>query len=73
MLATVSTCRWWCADSEVGAGCQVDVQDVQATAERWRLRNTNSGWDPRFDLDGDGDVDVADIMRVAAAWGNRCP
>ena len=28
------------------------------------------GW---VDLDSDGDVDVVDVMRVAAAWDTRCP
>ena len=29
-------------------------------------------WEPRYDLDDDGDIDIVDIMRVAAHWGERC-
>lgn len=49
----------------------VDAQDLQAIAAHWRTR-PGPGWDPRFDLDGDDDVDIADIMLAAAAWGTGC-
>ena len=26
-------------------------------------------YDTRYDLDSDGDIDVVDIMKVAARWG----
>lgn len=48
--------------------CRVDAADLQAIADHWRQTA-----DSRFDLDGDGDVDVADVMRVARMWGRVCP
>ncbi|MFQ5593417.1 MAG: hypothetical protein ACE5HA_04645 [Anaerolineae bacterium] len=51
----------------------VDLDDIQATAARWGADSGDPGWDARFDLDGDGDVDVIDVMRVAAAWQTWCP
>jgi len=51
----------------------VDGADLQMLAAHWREHPGDPGWDPRFDFDGDGVVTVADIMRVAAAWGNTCP
>ena len=56
--------------------------DIQAVAARWRLTaaDPDPDADPStpnygaaFDQDGDGVITVADIMRVAAAWGNECP
>ncbi|NOZ73320.1 MAG: peptidoglycan DD-metalloendopeptidase family protein [Chloroflexi bacterium] len=61
--------------------CRVDVADLQAVANRWRLSAatpnpdedvTTPNYETRFDLDRDGDVDVVDIMHVAAQWGERC-
>jgi hypothetical protein len=54
--------------SVMDCNCRVDVADLQALTDRWR----QAAGLP-YDLDGDGKVTVADIMRVAAAWGNTCP
>lgn len=59
-----------CHDVAPPAG--VDAADVQAVAGNWRRRAGDLGWDPRLDLDGDGDVDILDILRVAARWGQTC-
>jgi len=50
----------------------VGAEDVQLVAAHWREHPGHPGWDPRFDLNGDGQVTVADILRVAAAWGRTC-
>jgi hypothetical protein len=52
---------------------QVDANDIQAVASGWRLRAGDTGWDARFDVNGDGVINIVDIMRVSAAWGNTCP
>jgi len=54
-----------CPDFDAPLGV-VGLEDVQAVAGHWRQADTN------YDVDGDGDVDVADIERVVAAWG-PCP
>jgi hypothetical protein len=50
---------------------KVDGADIQAVGFHWRQRSGDPGWDSRFDLDRDGDVDIADVERVAAVWGTR--
>lgn len=47
---------------------QVTVLDIQADAAAWRMVN------PAFpyDQDHDGDVDVRDVMLIAAALGSTC-
>lgn len=66
---------------DVIADCRVDIQDLQAVANRWRLNAVNSdpdgdfttpNYETRFDLDRDGDVDIEDIMIVAAHLGELC-
>ena len=47
----------------------VASQDLALAAARWQQPLT----DPRFDLDDDGDVDVVDVMHVAAAWNTTGP
>ena len=53
---------------DVVPDCRVDAADLQALTDRWRQPAGSP-----YDLDGDGQVTVADIMRVAAAWGRTCP
>ena len=62
--------------------CRVDVADLQAVADRWRLSVTSPdpdgdpdtpNYETRFGMDRDGDVDIVDITRVAMRWGNTCP
>ena len=50
----------------------VGPEDVTVIVERWRQPVQHPGWDPRFDLDGDGDVDIVDVESVVTAWGRRC-
>jgi hypothetical protein len=49
----------------------VGLEDVQVVASHWR--STNPADIALYDLDGDGDIDVVDIMRVVAVWGTMCP
>jgi len=65
-VSEVSACM--ALQGDMDCNCRVDAADLQAVAARWRQP---AGWP--YDLDGDGVVSVADIMRVAAAWGNTCP
>ncbi len=51
----------------------VDVGDVIATAERWGQQRGVPGWQEQYDWDGDSDVDIVDIQRVTAVWGQVCP
>lgn len=45
------------------------IEDLQAIAGRWGQTSLDPDWDPLFDLDHDGGIDMVDIMRAAAAWG----
>ena len=52
---------------DVNCSCTVDATDLQAMAALWRQPISRP-----YDTDGDEQVTVADIMRVAAAWGDTC-
>jgi len=52
--------------------CVVNVADVQGVAARWRTTDTDPDWNPRYDLDNDGNIDVVDIMLVVAHWSETC-
>jgi hypothetical protein len=36
------------------------------------MRKLLSSLDERFDMDKDGDIDIVDIMKVVAHWGETC-
>jgi hypothetical protein len=50
----------------------VGVEDIQTVTARWLMTRADPNWDPRYDRDADGDIDIVDIMQVAARWGERC-
>jgi len=50
----------------------VDVVDVMMVASRWRCQRGDECYNPRCDLDEDGDIDIVDIMKVVAHWGEGC-
>jgi len=54
------------------ASGRVDAGDLERVSGHWRQRESDPGWDPRFDLDDDGRVTVVDIMWFAARWGQPC-
>lgn len=60
-----------CQECDFDCDCEVDVEDVNMVAGRWRC-DPGDSCDPRFDLDDDGDVDVKDVMITAAQWGQYC-
>jgi hypothetical protein len=41
-------------------------------ATHWNSEVGDPNYDPRYDLDSDGDVDIYDIMFVASRWGDEC-
>jgi hypothetical protein len=53
--------------------CTVEVDDVYEVASRWRAVEGTETYNPRYDRDDDGDIDVVDVMRVVACWGAICP
>ncbi len=50
----------------------VDVGDLTMATGHWQRDATSPGWNPDFDLNGDGVIDVADLMWVARTWGAYC-
>lgn len=48
------------------------VGDIALMGQRWNVLTGQAGYDPAFDLDQDGDVDIADLLRVAANWNTVC-
>ena len=49
----------------------VGIEDLQFMAGHWLKQSTDPDWHDvqQLDLDQDGDIDIVDIMRAAAAWG----
>lgn len=45
----------------------VSIHDVESVAQKWSLPAA-----PRFDLNGDGQQDVIDVMLAAAHWNQMC-
>lgn len=59
---------------DVDPNGMVDVQDIQSIAEHWNSLTgvPGSGYDARYDLDHDQDVDAVDIQLAASQWGQSC-
>jgi hypothetical protein len=61
---------------------KVDRGDVMEVTIRWRLTAANPdpdgddstpNYEEEYDVNGDGVINVVDIMTVAAQWGQTCP
>lgn len=65
----VSGGYWRCAVAhDVNDDGLVTVYDIQVVAQTWQALPA-----PGYaDRDGDGDVDMVDILRVTAHWGQVC-
>jgi len=59
-------------DYDFNRDCEVGLPDIMQVASRWRMTNADPDWDARYDLDGDGNIDIVDIMMVAVDWGESC-
>lgn len=58
------------ATLDFNANGEVDAGDLQMIADHWKEQYGDLDWQARFDVDRDWDVDVRDLMVVAAAWGS---
>jgi hypothetical protein len=41
-------------------------------AGRWHSSAGDANYNPAYDLDADGNIDIVDIMLVAVHWGKTC-
>jgi CSLREA domain-containing protein len=55
-----------CPDPDVDNDNDVDVTDITLVANRW---NNPGSYDPAYDLDCSGAIDIKDVMLVSAAFG----
>jgi hypothetical protein len=62
----------WPLFGDFDFNCVVNVADIQEVATRWRMTDADPDWNPRYDLDKDGNSDIVDIMLVVAHWGETC-
>ena len=60
-----------CAWLDFNANGAVDQGDLQALAAQWPARPVPAA-QARYDLDGDGDIDVADLQQASLRWGLSC-
>lgn len=52
--------------------CRVTDFDLKQVIAPWNTRAGEPGYDAARDMDGDGDMDVMDVARVATRWGEAC-
>jgi hypothetical protein len=50
----------------------VDDADIQQVANCWGCQFGDGCYDDTYDMDNDDDIDIMDIMLVAAHWGDTC-
>ncbi len=50
----------------------VGIEDIQLIAAHFGEQQGGTGWNPQFDLNADGQIDVVDVMIVSAFWNTSC-
>lgn len=60
-----------CSPLDFDCTLTIDSSDIAAVASRWSCVDGGPGacYEARFDLDGDGHIDIIDVMRSASHWG----
>ena len=48
------------------------IVDIMLATSYWNTSVGDTDYDPTYDLDSDGDIDIEDIMLVVAHWGETC-
>ena len=48
----------------------VDILDIRAVAQHWQLASADPAYESRYDLDSNSHIDIVDVMRATAAFGN---
>ena len=71
---TTSSSGFW---ADIDRDGDVDILDVQLVAARWNSHAGDPNYDPRCDVDnegqGDGDIDILDVQLVASWWNKPIP
>jgi hypothetical protein len=71
-VVSIST-PWTCyLPADLDDNGRVDVADIQLVASRWRCKCGDVCYEPRYNFDGDCDIDIVDIMLVVVHWGETC-
>jgi len=61
-----------CMVGDFDCNCVIDIIDVMAVVHRWGAVEGDPDYDPLYDMDGDGDIDIVDVQIEAGLWGRRC-
>ncbi len=63
--------------ADVNDDGRLDIIDIQLVCAHWNTRVGDANYDPRYDVDndgqGDGDIDIIDIQLVASWWNRPLP
>jgi hypothetical protein len=61
-----------CMVGDFDCNCIIDIRDVMAVVRRWGAVEGDPDYDPLYDMDADGDIDIVDVQIEAGLWGRRC-
>jgi hypothetical protein len=61
-----------CMVGDFDCNCVIDIRDVMEVVRRWGTVEGDPDYDPRFDMDDDGDIDIVDVQIEAGLWGQTC-
>ena len=53
---------------DVDCDGDVDIADIQQVTARWGAAQGDPLYDPRYDLNGDNQIDLLDVVVVAETW-----
>ncbi len=71
-VADMGADEFICLVLDINGNGEVDVEEIQMVADHWHTQQGAPPFSPTADRNGDGRVDLLDVILITSVWGQHC-